>query len=80
MERQNVTLSLPTALLKKAKVVAAQQGKSLSELMREALETRVNGKARYQQAMRRHLTLLASGRDLGTGGELNLSRDQIHER
>ena len=38
MDRQNVTLSLPKSLLKKAKIVAAQEEKSLSELMREMLQ------------------------------------------
>ncbi len=47
VERQNVTLSLPRALLRKAKVVAAQKEKSLTELIREALEERVNQGRRY---------------------------------
>ena len=36
MERQNVTLSLPKALLKKAKTLAVKKDKSLSDLLREA--------------------------------------------
>ena len=40
MERQNVTLSLPKSLLKKAKAIAAEEDKSLSELIREFLEKR----------------------------------------
>ena len=35
MERQNVTLSLPKSLLKKAKVTATSHDKSLSQLLRE---------------------------------------------
>ncbi|RLB21781.1 MAG: CopG family transcriptional regulator, partial [Deltaproteobacteria bacterium] len=41
MERQNVTLSLPKLLLKKAKVIAASREKSLSDLLRESLEQKV---------------------------------------
>ncbi len=80
MERQNVTLSLPKPLLKKAKVAAAQQDKSLSELMREALEQRINQSAEYERAKRRHLKLLERGFDLGSRGELAVSREELHGR
>lgn len=80
MERQNVTLSLPKPLLRKAKVVAAQQDKSLSELMREALESRICRDAEYEKAKKRHLKLLARGLDLGSNGELAVSREEIHDR
>ncbi len=80
MERQNVTLSLPKPLLKKAKVAAAQQDKSLSELMREALEQRINQSAEYEKAKRRHLKLLERGFDLGSRGELAVSREELHGR
>ena len=80
MERQNVTLSLPKALLRKAKVLAAQQGKSLSELMKEALERLTSQDDDYEKAKKRHLKLLKRGIDLGSGGELTVSRDELHER
>ena len=80
MERQNVTLSLPKPLLKKAKVAAAQQDKSLSELMREALEDRVNQSAEFENAKKRHLRLLERGFDLGSRGNLTVSRDELHDR
>jgi predicted HicB family RNase H-like nuclease len=41
METQNVTLSIPRTLLKQAKIIAAGQDKSLSQLMRESLEKKV---------------------------------------
>ena len=80
MERQNVTLSLPKPLLKKAKVAAAEQDKSLSELMREALEDRVNQSAEFENAKKRHLRLLERGFDLGSRGNLTVSRDELHDR
>jgi len=80
MERQNVTLSLPKPLLKKAKVAAAQQDKSLSELMREALEHRVNRQAEYERAKNRHLKILERGFDLGSRGKLTVSREELHGR
>ena len=41
MERQNVTLSLPKDLLKKAKTLVMMNGRYLSNLLREILEERV---------------------------------------
>jgi len=50
MNRQNVTLSLPKSLLKKAKVIAAGREKSLSELLRESLEEKVREANGYKKA------------------------------
>ena len=80
MERQNITLSLPRDLLKKAKAAAAMEGKSLSELMRETLEKRVRDEAAFNAAKRRQLALLKQGFDLGTNGSFSISRDDLHER
>ncbi len=80
MDRQNVTLSLSKSLLKKAKVVAAQEEKSLSELLREALEHKVHQSSRYHTARQRHMMLLRKGIDLGTKGKWRISRDALHER
>ena len=80
MERQNVTLSIPKALLKKAKTVAAQQEKSLSELLRESIEEKVRESSGYKKARDRQLRLLRSGLDLGTKGRLTIGREELHER
>ncbi len=80
MERQNVTLSLPKALLKKAKIVAAKNEKSLSELMRESLEEKVRESTGYEAARERQLRLLKKGFDLGTKGRISISREEFHER
>jgi hypothetical protein len=45
MENQTVTLSIPRTLLKQAKIVAASQDKSVSQLMRESLEEKVREEA-----------------------------------
>jgi predicted transcriptional regulator len=78
--RQNVTLSLSKSLLKRVKVLAAEEDKSMSELMEEALEDRVHRRAAYERARRRHLRVLERGFDLGTEGRLTVSRDELHER
>ena len=80
MERQNVTLSLPKLLLKKAKVVAASREKSLSELLRESLEQKVREANGYKKARQRQLKLLKEGLDLGTKGDIATTRDEVHER
>ncbi|MBW1807633.1 MAG: ribbon-helix-helix protein, CopG family [Deltaproteobacteria bacterium] len=80
MERQNLTLSLPRALLKKAKILAARREVSLSELIREAIEERVHEDTGYQKARRRHTHTLLESFDLGTNGHLEVSREDLHER
>ncbi|GJL52906.1 MAG: hypothetical protein NPIRA02_00380 [Nitrospirales bacterium] len=80
MEHQNVTLSLPKALLKKAKIVAAQEEKSLSELMREVLRGKVEQQTGYEKAKQRHLTLLNRGLNLGTNGRSSYTREELHGR
>lgn len=80
MENQNVTLSIPRTLLKQAKIIAASQDKSLSQLMRESLEEKVREEADYNKARKRQLRILKKGLDLGTGGQVKVSRDELHAR
>ncbi|HEX8949083.1 MAG TPA: hypothetical protein VF790_08990 [Dissulfurispiraceae bacterium] len=80
MERQNVTLSLPKALLKKAKTLAVMKDTSLSDLLRETLEEKVKEETGYQRAKDRQLAFMAKGVDLGTKGKLAASREELHER
>ena len=80
MEKQNITVSLPKSLLKKAKVFAAKSDKTLSQLVREAIKEKINEGTDYQQAKRRHLRSLKKGFDLGTNGRLRISREELHAR
>jgi len=80
MEKQNVTLSLPKSLIKKAKITAAKSDKSLSQLMREAIEEKIRENSGYQRAKHRHLLILKSGIDLGTKGHMTISREELHAR
>lgn len=80
MERQNITLSLPKSLLKKAKAVAARKEKSLSELLRESLEEQVRESTGYKKAMDRQLKLMKKGFDFGIKERIAVSREEIHER
>jgi metal-responsive CopG/Arc/MetJ family transcriptional regulator len=80
MERQNVTLSLPKALLKKAKTLAVKKDKSLSDLLRETLEEKVKEETGYQRAKNRQISLMENSTDLGTKGKITISREELHER
>ena len=80
MEKQNVTLSIPKVLLKQAKIFAASQDKSLSQIMRESLEEKVREETDYNKARKRQLRLLKKGLNLGTGGQVKTSRDELHVR
>jgi hypothetical protein len=80
MEKQNVTLSIPRLLLKQAKIFAASQDKSLSQIMRESLEEKVREETDYNKARKRQLRLLKKGLNLGTGGQVKTSRDELHAR
>jgi len=80
MERQNVTLSLPKTILKKAKMLALKEEKSLSALIRESLEEKIRKDTGYKEAMKREISLMEKGFNLGTGGRRPCSREELHER
>jgi len=80
VKKQNVTVALPIALLRKAKALAASRGSSVSEMLRSALEREVESNHEYRRAMAEALEALENGCSLGTGGEAAWTRDELHER
>ena len=66
MKTQNVTLSLPRALLKKVKIVAAKRETSVSALLAASLEEIVRRDDDYEAAMPRVLARIRKGYNLGT--------------
>jgi hypothetical protein len=80
MERQNLTLSLPKSLLKKAKIVAIKKEKSLSQLLIEALEEKVREDIDYKKAKERQIKLVNAGFNLGTKGRMTIPREELHGR
>lgn len=80
MERQNVTLSLPKTVLKKAKMLALKENKSLSALIRESLEEKIIKDTGYKEAMETEIRRMEQGFHLGTGGRMPCSREELHER
>ncbi len=76
--KTNITLKLDAELLKKARVLAAEQGTSVSRMLAERLEEVVRERAGYDRARKRALARLRVGMDLGWTRPG--SRDELHER
>ena len=76
--KTNVTLKLDADLLREARVVAAQEGRSLSALLTDRLEAIVRARKAYDRAQERALRRLRSGMKLGW--KKPASRDALHER
>jgi hypothetical protein len=77
MSKTNITLKLDTQLLRRIKILAAQEGTSISALLTALLEEKVNKEAEYEQAKQRALARMREGLDLGGRP---LSRDESYER
>jgi hypothetical protein len=75
--KQNLTVSLDRDTIRKAKILAAKRGTSVSGLVAAQLRETVEEDDRYQSARRAALELLDRGFHLG-GHRLN--RDGLHER
>ncbi|MHB1660755.1 MAG: CopG family transcriptional regulator [bacterium] len=80
MERQNITLSLPKALLKKAKTMAVMEGRSLSDLLKTTLEEKIKNESGYRSAKNRQISIIEKGFNLGTKGRISINREELHER
>jgi uncharacterized protein DUF6364 len=76
--KRNVTVSLEQQTIRKARVLAAKQGTSISRLLAGQIEALVGDDEAYAQAERRALALLDQGFHLG--GVIRASRDELHER
>jgi len=77
---RNVTLSLPTQVLRQLKRIAERRQTSISRLATEALEELAAREDAYAQARDEHLAWLEHGADLGTNGQITWSRESLHER
>lgn len=80
MDTQNVTISIPKDILRKAKILAVERNISLSRMLTIALTDLVNHDEEYTSARSHHLSWLKKGADLGTRGEINWKRENLHER
>ncbi|HSW58826.1 MAG TPA: hypothetical protein VLH15_10505 [Dehalococcoidales bacterium] len=80
MERQNVTISVPKDVLKKAKHIAVNRQTSLSRLLAETLEEIVEKDDAYSKARDRQLAAMNEGFDLGVKGIIAWKREDLHAR
>jgi hypothetical protein len=76
--KTNVTLKLDTAILREIRILAAEQGSSISALLAQKLEEVVHERKRFDRARRRALSRLKEGFDLGWTPPA--SRAELHER
>lgn len=76
--KSNITLKLETDLLRQVKILAAEQGTSVSALLSDRLAEIVRGRKAYDEARRRALGRLHDGFDLDWTPPG--SRDELHER
>ena len=77
---KNVTLSLPEPLLRQFRVYAASRNQSMTQLMAEAIRMLMDKESERLEANRRILARMENARDLGTGGVITWTRDELHER
>jgi hypothetical protein len=75
--KQNLTVQLDRETVRKAKILAAQRGTSISGLVAAQIRDVVSSNDAYEAARRTALELLQQGFHLG-GGRVN--RDALHER
>jgi hypothetical protein len=76
--KSNITLKLDSDLLREAKILAAENGTSLSAMLAERLEQIVRERKSYEQARRRALARLREAKDRYWTPPK--SRDELHER
>ena len=76
--KANVTLTIDADLLREARILAAEEGTSVSGLLRRRLEELVRRHKAYDAARRRALARLRKGYDLQWTPPK--SRDELHER
>jgi hypothetical protein len=76
--KQNVTVSLERQTLRKAKILAAKRGTSISGLLARQIEVLVGDEETYEHAERQALALLDQGFHMG--GVIRASRHELHER
>jgi hypothetical protein len=76
--KTNVTLKLDADLLREARVIASEEGRSMSALVTERLESLLRERKAFERARRRALARLRKGLDLRWMPPE--SRHDLHER
>ncbi len=76
--KANITLKVDTELLREARVLAAEEGRSVSALLTDRLEEMIRERKGFDKARRRALARLREGLDLHWTPPS--TRDELHER
>ncbi len=76
--KANITLKLDSDVLREARILAAEEGRSVSALLAAKLEEIVRQRKGYERARKRAVARLHKGFDLGWVPPH--SRDELHER
>jgi hypothetical protein len=71
---------LPENVLRRFKVYAASQNQSMSSLMTRAINQLMENGAGKEVRKRRFLEKMRNAPDLGTGGVVPWTREELHER
>lgn len=77
MAKANLTLQLDEDVIKRAKILAARRGTSVSALVARELDGLVERDARYEEASHRALAIMAGA--TSRGGR-SWRREQLHDR
>jgi hypothetical protein len=78
IRKQNLTVSLSTETIQKAKILAAKRSTSISGLLAAQIEALVGAEEAYENARRAALALMDRGFHMG--GIRAVSREELHER
>ena len=76
--KSNITLKLDRDRLREIRIVAAEEGTSISALLAARLEQIVRERKTYDRARKRALARLHEGLEIGWGRPR--SRDELHKR
>jgi hypothetical protein len=76
--KQNLTISISSETVRKARILAACRSTSISGLLAEQIETLVGAEEAWERSERSAMALLETGFHLG--GVITASRDELHER
>jgi len=76
--KQNITLRIDKDLLRKGKIIAAQNQTSVSKMLSEHLKQIVDREEQYEASKRSALHALKNGFHLG--GKITWRREELYER
>jgi hypothetical protein len=76
--KQNITLAIEKEILRKGKLIAAQNDTSISKMLSDQLKEMIDKEEQYQAARRKALHALKKGFHLG--GKITWRREDLHER